>query len=323
MKQESFAAMTMTALMLSVSSPASGQQSFPSKPVRMIVPLAAGGPVDTVARIIGPRLAENLGQQVVIDNRPGAGGSVGGEMVARSVPDGHNILLAANGTIAISPHLLKLPYDATKDLTPISLVGTSPQALLVHPSLPTRSVKELIALARSRPGVINFASSGNGSTSHLASELFKMTTKIDIIHIPYKGAGPAMIDMMAGQTQMIITGVSSALPHIRSGKLRVLGVTSTKRISVLPDIPAIAESVPGYEVTTWYALFAPAGTPAAVVARINQDLVKAVNHSETKANLVGAGVEAETNTPEQMGAMGRDEFTKWGKLVQALGIGRK
>jgi len=150
-----------------------------------------------------------------------------------------------------------------------------------------------------------------------------MTTKIDIIHIPYKGAGPAMIDMMAGQTQMIITGVSSALPHIRSGKLRVLGVTSTKRISVLPDIPAIAESVPGYEVTTWYALFAPAGTPAAVVARINQDLVKAVNHPETKAKLVGAGVEAETNTPEQMAAMGRDEFTKWGKLVQALGIGRK
>ena len=296
-------------------------QTYPTRAIRMIVTLAAGGPVDTVARIVAARLGEQLGQQVVVDNRPGAGGSVGGEAVARAPADGYTLLMAANGTIAIAPHLISnLPYDAQRDFAPVSLVGTSPQVLLVHPSLPVRTVKEFITLAQTRPGEINFGSAGNGATGHLASELLRVSAKIDIVHVPYRGAGPAMADLVAGQTQMLITGVSSALPFINSGRLRALGVTSPKRISVLPTIQAIAETLPGYEVISWYGIYTTAGTPAAVIGKLHQETVKTMANPETRNRLIAAGVNPETNTPDEFAAMVRTETAKWGKLIKSLNI---
>jgi tripartite-type tricarboxylate transporter receptor subunit TctC len=311
-------AITLTALLLAAV-PAQAQP-FPSRPVRMIVPLAAGGPVDIVARIVATRLTEQLGQQVIVDNRPGAGGSVGGELVARAQPDGHTVLLAANGTLAISPNLLKLPFDVERDLAAVTLVGTSPQILIVHPSLPAHSVKALIALARSRPGAINYASSGQGATSHLASELFRATAGIDIIHVPYKGAGPALTELVGGSTQMMITGISSTLPYLKSGRLRALGVTSEKRVAALPDVPAIAESLPGYEVTTWYGLMTTAGTPSSALTRLHQETVRAAASPEVRNKLTGVGVEAETSSPEKFSAMIRAETLKWGKIIKAAGV---
>jgi tripartite-type tricarboxylate transporter receptor subunit TctC len=310
------------ATMLAVTAIATGAlaQPYPSKPLRMVVPLAPGGPVDLVARILAARLSEQVGQQVVVDNRPGAGGSVGGEMVARATPDGHTVLVVANGTVAIAPNLMKLPYDATRDLAPVTLLGTSPQALLVHPGVPAKSVRELIELAQARPGSVNFASSGQGATSHLASELFKVTAKIDIVHVPYKGAGPALTDLVAGQTQMMITGVSSALPYVKQGRLRLLGVTRARRIALLPEVPAIAETLPGYDVTTWYGLLTTARTPAPVIARLHRETVRALESAEVRGRLAGAGVEVETSNPEKFTAMIREETAKWGKLVKSLGI---
>lgn len=295
-------------------------QTYPSRPVRMVVPFAPGGPVDIVARLVAARLSTQLGQQVIVDNRPGAGGSVGGELVARAVPDGYTSLLASNGTLAISPHLIKLPYDASRDLSPVGLVGSSPQALVVPPTLPVTGVKDLVALARAKPGSVNYASSGQGSTSHLATELFKSAARIDMVHVPYKGAGPAVNDLIAGHTQMMITGVSLVLPHVRSGRLRALGVTSRKRIAAMPDTPAIAESLPGYEVTTWYGLLVTARTPPGIIARLNEETVKAVAHAEVGPRLAAAGIEAETGTSDQFAAMIRSETLKWGKLIKATGV---
>ncbi len=296
-------------------------QAYPQKPVRMVVTLAPGGAVDAVARMLATSLTERLGQQVVVDNRPGAGGSVGGEAVARANPDGHTLLMAANGTVAVAPHLIKnLPFDAQRDLAPISQVVTSPLALLVHPAVPAHSIRELVDLAKSRPGSINFASSGNGSTGHLAAELFKSMAGVDLVHVPYRGAAPALIDLVAGQTQMQVTAVSGSIVFIKSGKLRALGVTSPRRVAVLPDVPAIAETLPGYEVISWYGLFTTAGTPQPVIARLNRETVAAVNDPELKGRFAALGLEPETSTPEAFGAWVRSEHAKWGKLIRALDL---
>jgi tripartite-type tricarboxylate transporter receptor subunit TctC len=310
----------LLALSLMVLAAPAWPQSYPSRPVRMVVPFAPGGPVDIVARLVAARLSAQLGQQVIVDNRPGAGGSVGGELVARAVPDGHTTLLASNGTLAISPHLMRLSYDATRDLAPVGLVGRSPQALVVPPASPAATVKDLVALARAKPGSINYASSGQGSTSHLATELFKSAAKIEMVHVPYKGAGPAVNDLIAGHTQMMITGVSLVLPHVKSGRLRVLGVTSPKRIVALPDTPVIAETLPGYEVTTWYGLLSTAGTPAGIIARLNQETIRAVAHADVGPRLTAAGVDPETGSPDQFASMVRSESVKWGKLIKAAGV---
>jgi tripartite-type tricarboxylate transporter receptor subunit TctC len=296
-------------------------QAYPQKPVRMVVTLAPGGAVDAVARMLATSLTERLGQQVVVDNRPGAGGSVGGEAVARANPDGHTLLMAANGTVAVAPHLIKnLPFDAQRDLAPISQVVTSPLALLVHPAVPAHSIRELVDLAKSRPGSINFASSGNGSTGHLAAELFKSMAGVDLVHVPYRGAAPALLDLVAGQTQMQVTAVSGSIVFIKSGKLRALGVTSPRRVAVLPDVPAIAETLPGYEVISWYGLFTTAGTPQPVIARLNRETVAAVNDPELKGRFAALGLEPETSTPEAFGAWVRSEHAKWGKLIRALDL---
>lgn len=305
---------------LTLTSAGADAQGFPSKPLRFVVPTAAAGPIDTVTRIVSARLAEQIGQQVNVDNRPGAGGSVGAELVARAPADGYNLLMGASGPIAIAPNFLKLPYNAERELTPIGLVGTSPLALVVHPTLPAKTVKDLVALAKSRPGAINFGSSGQSSSSHLSSELLKMMAGIDIVHVPYKGAGPALTDVAAGQTQMMFTGVSSVLPHIQSGRVRAMAVTSAKRIAVLPDTPAVAESVPGYEVTTWYGAMTTIGTPPATVTYLNQEITKAVEHGPTRAKLAAAGVEPETGTPAELAAMIRTETAKWGKVVKMLAL---
>ena len=294
--------------------------AYPVKPIRMVVALAAGGPTDVVARIVAHKLSEQLGQQIVVDNRPGAGGSVAGEMVARAPADGYTLFFAANGTYAIAPNFMKLPYDAKKDLAPIALIGVSPLALMVHPSVPAKSVKDFIALAKAKPGGIRYGSAGQGSTGHLAAELLGMMANVQMTHVPYRGAAPAAIAVMSGETEMLISGVSASHPHITAGKVRALGVTSAKRVSLLPQIPAIAESVPGYDVSSWFALTTVAGTPPAVIARLNQETVKAVASNEVRDKLIGAGVEPEAGTPEQLAAKLRTETEKWGKVVKAAGM---
>lgn len=296
-------------------------QTFPNRPVRLVVALAPGGPTDVVSRIYAGKLSELLGYQVVVDNRPGAGGSVAGEIVSRAAADGHTLFSAANGTIAISPHLLlKLPYSVSKDLTPVAFIGDSPFAVMVHPGVPAKTMQDLLALAKAQPGKINFGSAGQGSTSQLATELLKMMTGLDMTHVPYKGAGPALIGTVAGEVELMISGVSTGLPFIKQGKLRGLAVTSRKRVPVLPDLPPVADSVPGYEAASWYAVMAPAATPRAVIDKLNRESIAALQHPETHAKLTSQGVIPETMRPEQLGEKIRSETARWGKVVKAAGL---
>jgi tripartite-type tricarboxylate transporter receptor subunit TctC len=299
---------------------ASSAQGYPSRPVRMVVAQAAGGPTDVVTRIFAFRLTESLGQQVVVDNRPGAGGSVAGDIVAHAPPDGYTLCAAANGTVAIAPHFLKLPYSVTRDLTPVALLGNSPLALMVYPGLPANSVKELIALAKARPATINFASSGQGGTGHLAGELFKMMAGVNITHVPYKGAGPALVGVVAGEIQMLISGLSSGLPYIKQRQVRALAVTSPNRLAVLPDTPAMAETLPGYEAGSWYAVLTRAGTPRPIIDRLNQESMKAMNAPDIQSKLISAGVDPEALTPEELGLKIRTETERWGRVVKAAGV---
>lgn len=295
-------------------------QNYPARPIRMVVAQAAGGPTDIVTRMFSTKLSELLGQQIVVDNRPGAGGSVAGDIVARAPADGYTLIAAANGTLAIAPNFIKLPYSVDKDLAPVALIGNSPLALMVNPGLAATSVKELIALARARPATINFGSSGQGATSHLAGEMFKMMAGINITHVPYKGAGPALVGVVAGEIQMLISGLSSGLPYIKSRQLRALGVTSAKRMPVLPEVPAIAETVPGYEAGSWYAVLTRAGTPRAIIERLNRESVNTVNSPELHSRLLAAGVDPETLTPQQLGAKIRSETERWGTVVKTAGV---
>jgi tripartite-type tricarboxylate transporter receptor subunit TctC len=295
-------------------------QAYPVKPIRMVVALAAGGPTDVVGRIVAQKMSEQLGQQVLVDNRPGAGGSVAGELVARAPADGYTLFFAANGTYAIAPNFMKLPYVISRDLAPVALTGVSPLALMVHPSVPANSAKELIALARAKPGAISYGSAGQGSTGHLAVELLAMMANVKVTHVPYRGAAPAAIALISGEIEMLISGVSASHPHIKAGKVRALGVTSAKRVPLLAQVPAIAESLPGYDVSSWFAIMTVAGTPPAVIARLNQEAVKAMGSAEVRDKLIAAGVDPETGTPEQLAAKLRIETEKWGKVVKAAGM---
>jgi tripartite-type tricarboxylate transporter receptor subunit TctC len=293
---------------------------FPVRPVRLLVAQAAGGPTDVVARIYANRLLEVLGQQVVVDNRHGAGGSIAGELTARAPADGYTLMVGANGTLAVAPHLIKLSYDARKDLTPVALIGNSPLGLMVHPPLPAASFKELIALAKSRPGRINFGSSGTGATSHLAGEMLKMLAGINIVHVPYKGAGPSLIAMMSGEIEMMISGLSSGLPYVKQKQVRLLAVSSAKRVALLPDVPAMAETLPGYDVSSWYAVLAPAGTPRAIVERLHRASTTAVTTPDVQARLATAGVDVEPISPQELYAKLSGELDRWGKVVKAAGM---
>lgn len=308
------------ALLMAVAAAGACAQSFPERPVRVIVPYSPGGVVDSVARIAGSRLGAMLGQQIVVDNRAGGGGNIGVEIVVRATPDGYTLLMGSNGTNAINPSLYAgLPFDPAKYLVPVSLVATSALALVVPASLPAASVGALIALARAKPGAINYASSGNGSTSHLAGELFKSMAGINMVHVPYKGAAPAVIDVASGRIQVMFTGISTTLPHIKAGRLKALGVTGEKRLDILPGVPAVSEQLPGYDVTSWYGVFAPAGTPKKRVDILQRALATILTTQETQGRIAAIGAEAQASTPEQLGRMVHQERTKWAKVIQAIG----
>jgi tripartite-type tricarboxylate transporter receptor subunit TctC len=287
----------------------------------MLVGFTPAGPTDLTARLAAQYLSEALGQQVIVDNRPGAGGTVAGALLAQSAPDGYTIALGANGEIAISPNLRRhMPYDPVKDFAAISRIGSGQLVLLVHPGVPAKSVSDLIALAKAKPGTINFASSGTGSTAHLCAELFKYMAAIDIVHVPYKGAGPALTDLIGGQVQMLITGYSGAVPHIKSGKLRALGVSGAKRLVAAPDLPTIGETVKGYEAVSWYGIFAPARTPRAIVTRLADELRAMTKRPQIVEKLVALGIEPEGTSPEEFAQQVKQEIVKWGKVVRVANV---
>ena len=297
------------------------QQAYPTKPIRMICPFPPGGTTDVVARLVAQKLTEAWGQQVVVDNRPGAGGIIGTEIVAKAAPDGYTVLLGSITTHAVNPALYKkLNFDPVKDFAPVSLVVSSPQLLAVHPSVAAKSVKELIALAKAKPGQLNYASAGTGTSPHLTFELFKSMAGIDVVHVPYKGTGPAITDLIGGQVQMMITGVVALMPHVKSGKLRGLGVTSAKRVAALPDLPTIVESgIPGFDVSSWFGVFLPGGTPKPIVAKMNAEIRKILEVPEVRQRLIGQGADPASNTPEEFAAYVNAEMARWGKVVRDTG----
>jgi tripartite-type tricarboxylate transporter receptor subunit TctC len=313
-------ALAGTALLAFGAQSVSAQQ-YPNRPIRVLLGYAPGGPTDLAGRLMGQYLSESLGQQLVMDNRPGAGGSHAATLLARSAPDGYTLMLAANGEIGIAPNLRKsLPYDPTKDLAPISRLGWSQLVLVVHPGVQAKSVNELVALAKAKPGTVNFASAGLGSTAHLAGELFKHMANVDIVHVPYKGAGPALTDLMGGQVHMLITGYSSALGHIKAGKLRALAVTGSRRLTAAPDLATIGEAVSGYEVTSWYGVLAPARTPQPIIARVHKEIATMVKRQEVMDRFITLGIEPEGNTPAEFAAQIRTEIAKWGKVVKLANV---
>ncbi|WP_326538907.1 tripartite tricarboxylate transporter substrate binding protein [Pseudorhodoferax sp.] len=296
-------------------------QAYPTKPITMIVPFSAGGTTDILARIVGQALSTELGQSVVIDNRAGAGGNIGGQLAARAPADGYTLFMGTVGTHAINEALYKkMPFDPIKDFAPLSRVANVPNLLVAHPAQPFKTVPEMIAYAKANPGKINFGSSGSGSSIHLSGELFKSMAKVDMVHIPYKGSAPAVNDLLGNQIAIMFDNMPSAIQHVRAGKLRPIAVTTAKRSPELPDVPTIAESgVPGYEATSWFGLFAVAGTPAPIVAQLNKALVKVLNNPDVKAKIVAQGGEVVAETPEQFAAFIKAETAKWGKVVKESG----
>ncbi len=296
-------------------------QDYPSRPIRIIVPFSAGGTADLLARQIGQILSAALRQQVLIENRTGAGGNIGADLAARSKPDGYTLLMGTVSTHAINPHLYPdMPYDAEKSFVPIVLVATLPNLLVVHPSVPAKDVGELIALAKAKPGELAFASGGNGTTHHLAGELFKKLAGVDMIHIPYKGNAPAVTDLVGGQVQVMFDNIPVSLQQVRAGKLRALAVTGLKRSPVLPDVPTIAESaIPGYNITSWFGLYAPAGTPPRIVERLNKDANRALADKSFRRRLMDQGIEPAGGTSAHFAAFMQAESMKWGKIVKESG----
>ena len=312
----------IAAALLAACLPAFGQTAYPVKPIRLVVPFVPGGSTDLIARIMAQKLEEPLGQQVVVENRAGAAGNIGVEYVAKSAPDGYTLVFGHIGTFGFGPSLYqKLPYDPVRDFAPIVLFASVPNMLVVHPALPAKTVKELIALAKARPGKLNYGSSGSGSASHLATEYFKLLTKTDITAIPYKGTGPLVTDLIAGQTQLTITGVPPLYPFVQSGRLRGIAVGSTKRLPMMPDMPTIAEAgVKGYESSTWFGPLAPAKTPREIVVRLNAELLKILQRPDVKKRFSEEGVEALGSTPEEFGAYIKAEIERWGSVIKAAGV---
>jgi tripartite-type tricarboxylate transporter receptor subunit TctC len=300
---------------------AAAAQGFPEKPIRIVVTFPPGGGADIVVRAFAPSLAEQLGQQIVVDNRPGGSGIIGMDLAAKAAPDGHTLVMGITGTLAINPAAFaKLPYDPASSYAPISLAAVGPNVLVVHPSLPVHTVKELIALARQRPGSISYASSGTGGAPHLAGELLKHMAQIDIVHIPYKGAAPATVDVVGGHVPMMFAGLGAALPHIRSGRLRPLGVAGPKRSSQLPQVPAIAEYLPGFSAETWFGFLAPRGTPERIVRRLNAVIREAGGRKNVTAPLAAGGYEVVLSTPEEFADLIRTDMKKWSELIRSAGI---
>jgi len=301
---------------------AAGAQTYPSKALRWIVTYPPGGPTDVVARAVGAKLSEAWRQQVVIDNRPGAGGIIGTELAAKAPPDGYTLLFGTSAGLCINPALSsKLPYDPVRDFAPITLVVINPQLLVTNIALPARSIKELIALAKGKPGQLNYASVGPGTPNHLGMELLKTMTGINLVHIPYKGTGPAITDLISGQVQLMFNSMPSVLSHVRTGKLRALAVGSANRSRAVPDVPTVAESgVPGFEYVTWYGLFAPARTPQDIVQKLNGALVNIVSDPEMSKWLISQGAEPAATTPPQLSRYMEEETRRWKKVIDAAHI---
>lgn len=300
---------------------AQGATSYPTKPVRFIAPFPPGGSTDLLARLVAQKLTEAWGQQVVVENRGGAAGTIGVEAAARSAPDGYTIVMGHVGTFGVNPTLYpKLSYDAIRDFAPITVLATVPNGMAVHPSLPVKTARDFIALARSRPGELLYASGGSGSASHLAGEYFKLLTRINMVHVPYKGTAPAMISMISGETTMTITGMVALGPHVKSNRLKLLGVATMKRLAIAPEIPTIHESgVPGYDANQWYGVLTQAAVPRDIVSKLHADIVKVMMRPDVKERLAADGAEAVANTPEQFAAHIKAEIARWAPVVKASG----
>jgi tripartite-type tricarboxylate transporter receptor subunit TctC len=300
---------------------AASAQSYPVRPVRLVIPYPAGGPTDFVGRLVAQKLSQYLGQQVVVDNRPGAGTIIASELLAHAAPDGYTLLFGTGGGTFLTPLMIpKVPYDPHRDFAPVTMLVQSPQVLVVHPSVAAKNVAELVALAKSKPGVLNFASVGTGTSPHLGGELFQSLTGTKIVHVPYKGTAPAMTDLISGQVQIMFTSMPTVLAHVKAGRLRLLGTGGTKRSAVIPDTPRIADTVPGFELVTWYAIFVPARTPEAIVRRLNAEIVKALKDPESHDRLAAQGLEPSPMTPEELRRYTQQDSARWAKLIKAAGL---
>jgi tripartite-type tricarboxylate transporter receptor subunit TctC len=294
--------------------------AYPSKPIRMIVPFPPGGPTDVVARLLGIKLTERWGQQVLVDNRAGAGGTIGAEMAARAAPDGHTLVMGSTANMAVNVTLYpKLSYDPVKDFVPVNMAAVTPNLFVVHPNHPAKNVADFIALAKAKPGTINYATGGVGTPSHLAAELFKTMARIDMNHVPYKGSIPALTDIMGGQVTLMFDSMASALPLVQSGKLKALAQTGAKRVGALPDLPTVGESLPGYEVAGWFGVFAPAGTPREVVNKLSAEITRILTLPDVKARYGALGAEPGPGNPDECAAFLKSEIAKWAKVIRDSG----
>ncbi len=310
------------ALCLLCAAGAAPAQTYPAKPIRMMVGFPPGGGTDIIGRIVAQKLGEALGQQIIVDNRGGASGQLAAELVSRAAPDGYTIMMVHIAAIAILPSLVaKLPYNAQKDFAPVSLAAIGPNLLVVHPSVPAKTVKELVALAKSRPGQLQYASPGAGTVQHLAGELFKLQAKIDMLHVPYKGSGQSIVDLIAGQVHMDFDAVPPVINYVRQGKLRALAVTSAKRFSLLPDMPTIEEAgVPGFDMSTWWGLVAPAAVSKDIINKLNSEMVRAIRQADAQEKISSVGADTVGNSPEEFAAFIRTETEKYARIVKAANI---
>lgn len=296
-------------------------QNYPVKPVRIVAPFPPSGGTDLFARALAQKLGAVFAQQVIVDNRSGAGGMIGSDMVARAAPDGYTLLVTSSSSHSIAPHLTrKPPYDPLRDFAPVIAIASAPNLLVVHPSLPVRNVKDLIDLAKARPGSINYASNGSGTLSHLTGELFKLQAGVNLTHIPYKGGPPAVIDLVAGQVSVLFTAIPTALTQVRANRLRAVAVTGLKRVDPIKDVPAVAEALPGFESSQWWGMFAPPGTPVEIVARLNAEVARMLGDSEVKVRFANEGAEAVGGSPRDFAAYMKSDYEKWGKVVKDAGI---
>ena len=303
------------------SGEAASPSDYPARPIRLLVPFAPGGGADTLARIITPRLSESMRQQWVVDNRGGAGGNIAAETVARAVPDGYTVFMGFSTVLTVNPSLYKLTFNMEKDLQPVTLLATAQYILVLHPSVQAGSVKELVALMKQKPKTLNYASAGVGSPLHLAGELFQRRAGVQMVHLPYKGGGPAAAAVLAGEAQVIFGSVASSMPHVKSGRLKALATTGLKRSKVAPDLPTMAEAgFPGFDVTTWYSLMLPAATPGAIAKQLHEEAVKALQPDDVQQAMARQGLEVETSTPQALAARIRSETRTWAEVIKAAGI---
>jgi len=321
MKRAASGLFALTALLTAAN--AAAQQAYPNRPIRFVVPFAPGGGTDFVARLVAQRLGDRLGQQLVVDNRAGAGGAIGSNLVAKAPPDGYTLLLGMVSPLAINPNLEKVPYDPVADFSAASLLASSYHVLVVHPSLPVRTVKDLVALARARPGQIHYGSAGAGSNLFLIAELFKSATGTDIVHVPYKGTAPAVIAILSGESQMLFGGITGVMQHVNGNRLRAIAVTSPNRSSLLPQVPTLVESgLQGVDVGSWYALVAPASTPRPILDRLSQELAQLAAQPEYRKEMERQAFETLSTTPDQFAAFMKEELEKWARVIKAAGIAR-